>query len=79
MDLAAHARLERKRDDQVALRGSLGAVFAHVGGDYARHYGHAGAVIARPDFYVYGTVATLAELPALVDGLAARLRTPVAA
>src|SRR4051812_9562362 len=66
---------------QVAFLESLGVVFAHVGGDYADHFAARGieVSIARPDFYVFGTAASLGELPALVDQLAARLRVPVIA
>jgi hypothetical protein len=65
---------------QVAFLESLGCVFAHVGGEYADHFAARGieVSIARPDFYVFGAAASLAELPALVDDLAARLRVPVA-
>jgi hypothetical protein len=66
---------------QVEFLQSLGCVFAHVGGEYADHFAARGieASIARPDFYVFGTAASLGELPALVDDLAARLRVPAIA
>jgi hypothetical protein len=68
------------RASQVEFLESLGCVFAHVGGEYADHFAARGieVSIARPDFYVFGAAPTLAELPALVDDLAARLRVPVA-
>ena len=48
---------------------------------YADHFAARGieVSIARPDFYVFGTAASLGELGALVDDLAARLRVPVIA
>jgi hypothetical protein len=66
---------------QVAFLESLGTVFAEVGGEYADHFASRGieVSIARPDFYVFGTAASLGELGALVDDLAARLRVPVIA
>jgi 2-polyprenyl-6-methoxyphenol hydroxylase-like FAD-dependent oxidoreductase len=66
---------------QVAFLESLGVVFAEVGGEYAEHFAARGieVSIARPDFYVFGTAATLAELGPLVDELAARLRAAVIA
>jgi 2-polyprenyl-6-methoxyphenol hydroxylase-like FAD-dependent oxidoreductase len=65
---------------QLEFMESLGTVFAHVGGEYADHFAGRGieVSIARPDFYVFGAAASLADLPALVDELAARLRVPVA-
>ena len=66
---------------QVAFLESLGTVFAAVGDEYADHFAARGieVSIARPDFYVFGTAASLGELGALVDDLAARLRVPVIA
>jgi 2-polyprenyl-6-methoxyphenol hydroxylase-like FAD-dependent oxidoreductase len=66
---------------QLAFLESLGVVFAEVGGEYADHFAARGieVSIARPDFYVFGTAATLAELGPLVDELAARLRAAVIA
>ena len=84
------------RPDQLAVFEALGAVFAHVApegvaeadavdvdGTYARHFADRGVevVIARPDFYIYGGAASVAELPALADELFAALAvrtTPVA-
>ena len=49
---------------QVAFLESLGSVFAHVGGEYADHFAARGieVSVARPDFYVFGTAASLDEL-----------------
>jgi hypothetical protein len=77
--------------EQQALFGALGTVFAHVGsedgdaidvdGEYAAYFAQRGieALVVRPDFYVYGAVANLADLPALADDLAHRLDFSLAA
>jgi hypothetical protein len=75
---------------QLELLEALGTVFAHVapeGGDardvdgaYRRHFAQrrVEAVVARPDFYVFGGAA-LSELPDLVDRLGAALGIPLPA
>lgn len=52
-----------------------GRILFDVSGKYARFFsGHgAKAMIVRPDYYVFGAVAELSELPALVRELASRL------
>ncbi len=52
-----------------------GADALDVDGTYADYFGRHGisAVVNRPDFYVYGAAAHLADLPALVDRLIAGL------
>jgi 2-polyprenyl-6-methoxyphenol hydroxylase-like FAD-dependent oxidoreductase len=74
--------------EHLALFDALGTVFAHVApeggdavdvdGEYRAYFAQRGieAVVVRPDFYVYGGVRTLAELPALADDLARRLAAP---
>lgn len=69
-----------------AWLGSVGGVAAHVGdcgltdvtGAYARWFREAGVGLAlqRPDFYLYGTGATVADAPALLAGLRAALSNP---
>lgn len=72
--------------EQLAVLDRIGTVFAHVGdtehadardvdGAYRSYFAErqTAVTIARPDFYVYGAAPTLAELPALVDGLVAQL------
>ncbi len=74
------------RPDQRDLLDALGTVFAHVGadpavdardveGEYARYFAQRGleVTVARPDFYVFGAAASLDDLPAVVDDLAAQL------
>jgi 2-polyprenyl-6-methoxyphenol hydroxylase-like FAD-dependent oxidoreductase len=80
------------RPEQTAVLEKLGTVFAHVSegqdadavdvdGEYAAYQHEHGieATIARPDFYVFGTVPTLDELPALVDELFGQLGVPATA
>ncbi|HWH95306.1 MAG TPA: bifunctional 3-(3-hydroxy-phenyl)propionate/3-hydroxycinnamic acid hydroxylase [Baekduia sp.] len=83
---------EHLRTDQVAFLEELGANVAGLAapeeagpgalvdshGDYAAFFTAHGvaAILARPDFYVFGAVADLAELEALVDDLAAQLQDP---
>jgi 2-polyprenyl-6-methoxyphenol hydroxylase-like FAD-dependent oxidoreductase len=74
--------------EQLAIFDSMGAVFAYlasaegpeadavdVDGSYAAYFAERGieALIARPDFYVYGATASLSELPQLVDAVFAAL------
>jgi 2-polyprenyl-6-methoxyphenol hydroxylase-like FAD-dependent oxidoreductase len=73
-------------DEQRARFEELGAVLADVSaidleGRYAEWFAQRDArvLIARPDFYVYGTAATLADLPALVDRLLSELPLTVPA
>jgi len=80
------------RPEQRELLDTLGTVFAHVGPDadadardvdgaYAAYAAERGleVTVARPDFYVFGAAASLADLPALIDDLAAQLGVPRAA
>jgi 2-polyprenyl-6-methoxyphenol hydroxylase-like FAD-dependent oxidoreductase len=78
------------RADQLAFLDELGTHIAAVAppdatghgavldrhGDYAAYFGERGlaALLARPDFHVFGAVRELKELEALVDDLAAQLR-----
>jgi 2-polyprenyl-6-methoxyphenol hydroxylase-like FAD-dependent oxidoreductase len=52
-----------------------GRILFDVSGKYARFFSSHGAkaMIVRPDYYVFGAVAELSELPALVQELASRL------
>jgi 2-polyprenyl-6-methoxyphenol hydroxylase-like FAD-dependent oxidoreductase len=77
--------------EQLALFEALGTVFAHVApaggdavdvdGEYAAYFAQRSieAVVVRPDFYVYGAVAALRDLPALADDVARRLTVGSAA
>jgi 2-polyprenyl-6-methoxyphenol hydroxylase-like FAD-dependent oxidoreductase len=71
---------------QLEMLDRLGTVFTHlapeaggnavdVDGEYATYLAQreAEVVVMRPDFYVFGTAAVLAELPVLVDELERRL------
>ncbi|MDQ6731319.1 MAG: bifunctional 3-(3-hydroxy-phenyl)propionate/3-hydroxycinnamic acid hydroxylase [Actinomycetota bacterium] len=71
---------------QLKLLDEMGTVYAHVSrardghvvdvdNDYATYFGQRGiaAVIARPDFYVFGAAQALEDLPALVDDLVGQL------
>ncbi len=74
--------------EQLAILEALRTSFADIGtsgggdadavdvdGTYAEYFGRhcIAVVINRPDFYVFGAVAQLADLPPLVDRLIARL------
>ena len=74
------------RDSQNSFLDELGTVFAHVAPDaaddcfdvngaYAAYFAERAieVMVARPDFYVFGARASLADLPELVDELARRL------
>lgn len=52
-----------------------GGQVADVDGSYAAHFAEHGVevVVNRPDFYVFGAATRLADLPALVDLLLARI------
>lgn len=80
--------------EQLGILGDLRTTFTQVGaadagaaeavdveGTYADYFGRhgIGVVINRPDFYVFGAAARLADLPALVDRLIARLGARAAA
>jgi 2-polyprenyl-6-methoxyphenol hydroxylase-like FAD-dependent oxidoreductase len=47
--------------------------FADPTGQYGEYFAAQGAVLVRPDYYIFGTVADLDDLPALVQQLAVRL------
>lgn len=66
---------------QVGAAAAGGAVARDADGTYADYFDRHGiaAVINRPDFYVFGAVAQLADLPSLVDRLIARLGARAAA
>ena len=65
---------------QIGVVGTTESDTVDVDGTYADYFNRHGVqvVINRPDFYVFGAVAQLADLPSLVDRLIARVgaKTP---
>jgi 2-polyprenyl-6-methoxyphenol hydroxylase-like FAD-dependent oxidoreductase len=80
LDAAAKTVLERIGGHAIGITADSnktvpGRVLLDVSGKYARFFAEHGAtaVVVRPDYYVFGAVPQLSDLPALIHDLASRL------
>ncbi|WP_144139366.1 bifunctional 3-(3-hydroxy-phenyl)propionate/3-hydroxycinnamic acid hydroxylase [Paraburkholderia sp. BCC1884] len=80
LDSASHAALERIGGRAIGITADpdqavAGRILLDTSGKYQRFFAEHGvkAIVVRPDYYIFGAVKHLADLPALIGDLTSRL------